>query len=1208
MEEVEEELHLTGTSKRSLPSWIKENIKMKECCFYVEGEREGICGCGYEKKNHTGEAIKPEAFMGGRWDKNRHVREVPTDAFGDITFGNRQKPAKYIRVSSETSPEILYELMTEHWKLKPPNLLISVTGGAKNFKMKAHLKKKFHRGLIKVAKTTGAWILTGGTHTGVMKHVGMAVRDYTHNSNSVEGQIVAIGMATWGVIHKRQDLINPEDNFPAHYNLEESGQDQLPCLDVNHSHFLLVDDGTHGRYGGEIDLRGRLEKLISEKPLENRDSRLKIPVVCVVLNGGPGTLETIYNSMMNSTPCVILKGSGRLADVIAELAGFPLSQVTLDLIHQVMKKFFGEDYESSFKEINGWANKIKYIIEKEQLRTVFSIDEDLDVAILKSFLKASQSSDSVDKQNREKQLELALAWNRVDIAESEIFKDESQWKSSDLHQTMFSALVDHKAEFVHLLLENGVSISQFLKDQDTLCELYSNMPDCLFKRKLTKPGDQLTLNRVSAEVRHLLGNFTHPLYSAETRTPRNDTCVTMTCKGHHQKSLEEFSLLNPNRDLFLWSVLQNKGELADIAWEECNDCIAAALAASKILKKLAMEGGDHWEEAESMRELATHYEKQAIGVFNECHSRDEQRAQELLTRVSTSWGGVTCLRLAWEADDKSFIAHSGVQALLTQIWCGELAVDNPHWKILLCMLFFPLIYTGFLAFRQDEAMRKEAEQNEKKQQGNYTVHDDTDGKPKPHNCASSQESLNHPLHPLNCWMRLKGLFTCPQVKFYGNIASYFGFLWLFAVVLMMDFQKYPSWRELLLYVWLISLVCEEVRQLFHNAGEFDIQRKAKMYIKDLWNILDVISILLFITGLACRLQNSETVFYVGKVILCIDFISFCLRLMAIFTISRTLGPKIIIVRRMMMDLFFFMFLLSIWVVAYGVATQGILIDNEERFKWIVRGAFYDPYLIIFGNLPDSIDNTQFSMDSCTVDATDPLKAKCPVLNEDNTPVFPEWLTIIMLCVYLLFANILLLNLLIAIFNYTFTEVQDNTDIIWKLQRNELIREYYSRPALPPPFILLSHLYILVKRVCLQNSPDKNSEFRQKLTPEKEKNLLSWESSMKENYLALQRQNRNQSVEHRIQDTAEKVGIISELLEQDHEYGSDGMAKRLAQLEEQVSQSNQALRWIMDTLKSQGYKSKQDTPLMSYELKGRVSDLKESDEQEPEEKTHHFNAC
>lgn len=38
--------------------------------------------------------------------------------------------------------------------------------------------------------------------------------------------------------------------------------------------------------------------------------------------------------------------------------------------------------------------------------------------------------------------------------------------------------------------------------------------------------------------------------------------------------------------------------------------------------------------------------------------------------------------------------------------------------------------------------------------------------------------------------------------------------------------------------------------------------------------------------------------YPGRVILSVDFIMFCLRLMHIFTISKTLGPKIIIVKRM----------------------------------------------------------------------------------------------------------------------------------------------------------------------------------------------------------------------------------------------------------------------------------------------------------------------
>lgn len=57
---------------------------------------------------------------------------------------------------------------------------------------------------------TGAWILTGGTNTGVMKHVGRAVRDYNLSSNAVEGQIVTIGVATWGIIHNRQALVHQD--------------------------------------------------------------------------------------------------------------------------------------------------------------------------------------------------------------------------------------------------------------------------------------------------------------------------------------------------------------------------------------------------------------------------------------------------------------------------------------------------------------------------------------------------------------------------------------------------------------------------------------------------------------------------------------------------------------------------------------------------------------------------------------------------------------------------------------------------------------------------------------------------------------------------------------------------------------------------------------------------------------------------------------
>lgn len=64
--------------------------------------------------------------------------------------------------------------------------------------------------------------------------------------------------------------------------------------------------------------------------------------------------------MLNGTPCVILEGSGRIADVIAQVAGIPVTRVTISVIHQLMKKFFGQEYES-FPDLKiiEWTKKVK---------------------------------------------------------------------------------------------------------------------------------------------------------------------------------------------------------------------------------------------------------------------------------------------------------------------------------------------------------------------------------------------------------------------------------------------------------------------------------------------------------------------------------------------------------------------------------------------------------------------------------------------------------------------------------------------------------------------------------------------------------------------------------------------------------------------------------------------------------------------------------
>ncbi len=79
-------------------------------------------------------------------------------------------------------------------------------------------------------------------------------------------------------------------------------------LDPNHSHFVLVDDAKHD-FRGEVLFRSELERKLIEKD--------NIPIVVLVIGGGPGTAEFVYEAVKKSTPCVFLDTSGELASVFS---------------------------------------------------------------------------------------------------------------------------------------------------------------------------------------------------------------------------------------------------------------------------------------------------------------------------------------------------------------------------------------------------------------------------------------------------------------------------------------------------------------------------------------------------------------------------------------------------------------------------------------------------------------------------------------------------------------------------------------------------------------------------------------------------------------------------------------------------------------------------------------------------------------------------
>lgn len=71
----------------------------------------------------------------------------------------------------------------------------------------------------------------------------------------------------------------------------------------------------------------------------------------------------------------------------------------------------------------------------------------------------------------------------------------------------------------------------------------------------------------------------------------------------------------------------------------------------------------------------------------------------------------------------------------------------------------------------------------------------------------------------------------------------------------------------------------------------------------------------------------------------------------------------------MKDVFFFLFFLSVWLIAYGVATQALLHPNDPRIDWVFRRALYRPYLHIFGQIPlEEIDGNITETFICVPDS------------------------------------------------------------------------------------------------------------------------------------------------------------------------------------------------------------------------------------------------
>jgi transient receptor potential cation channel subfamily M protein 8 len=327
-----------------------------------------------------------------------------------------------------------------------------------------------------------AWVTTGGTNNGCMKLVGEAFR---LNSLSVDPDklVPLLGIANWCTVENHEFLKNKLGE-EIEYELvkkTDSKKRKAALLDPNHSHFVLVDNAFY-LFGSEIDFRTELEAEIAHF--------YQIPIVVLVVGGGWRTVNTILESLKKKTPCVILESSGECANVLTYAINRwdkyqeksrketeVLSENELILKYtEDLKKEIEESHPNQKKDIVDLVIKFIFEILKPENRKYLTVCKpindkaEIDVAILNARIELNQS-----KQDKTMQpIDMALNWNRIDIARSNNLLESVKDDNNKLNDLMYQAILNDRVEFVKMFIENNFPFKNFASWK-ILLRLYKNV-------------------------------------------------------------------------------------------------------------------------------------------------------------------------------------------------------------------------------------------------------------------------------------------------------------------------------------------------------------------------------------------------------------------------------------------------------------------------------------------------------------------------------------------------------------------------------------------------------------------------------------------------------------------------------------------------------------------------------------------------------------
>ncbi|CAF1320961.1 unnamed protein product, partial [Rotaria sordida] len=896
------------------------------------------------------------------------------------------------------------------------------------------------------------------------------------------------------------------------------------------------------------------------------------PMVCTLAGGTPGTIERVYRKIHNDVPIVILTGTGSATDIIAfayeEICAKIEKEHEDTYLKVELARRILDDYPL-LRNNNVKRNEIRDFIlsivllvkkkEQENRKLLTFVDINNAIASLNDFhkfilLALFQSQKAVSgtkltaqlKQN----LSLTLNWNLPDLALSEIFQRNDNMKYTIQPSLFDEAILGKKLEsFVDLFLDRDFVLHRYLKS-DKLIELFNNANDKEFftttsiEGILGETGDEDEVRKEFVEQG--LNTIVKRLTDISQFFSKHEMdCNAMgiyfgdkSDKGVQQQRMraEKKAL----RHLIIYAVLMNRRQLAKILWKRSSEPIALALLCYMMFNKLAPYCHESYQRT-LIEKQAKEFSDCALGVLDKAFNEDNIRAFEMLDEKHADWNNMATIELAYNADNKAFVAHAACQKWVTRQFYGEITPRELTWGLFKCsdslkiissaILIFPMwFWINFSPIGQAPPSPKKrsdlpSNANKGSEPGsnvnkakrlarqvdevniregvcislitlilcfinpiNFISMDKNGLLQRLRRCFGSGKSKMQKATPkasdpdekdMSHFEEIHVLWSAPITKFYTNFVAYIIFLFFFTLAVM-----WPSCGNLLLdcIVWLCaaSIAFENARVAYEK---YCSQSSLPFHQAVFEVIVQTIFLALYLGVRIIGLWNFGTCHILSaKAILGLGLIYYYYRLLIIYLpISPKLGPMMIRLQRMIMDDFFtFLQLFVIFMISSGVAITAVLYPHHPlNLDLFTRTFVFRGLMALFSG---DMGDLKKQENPCTLNATTSTEKAyaCLRLSQglsfsyDNLNVYqrygistprcnqPSWIAWVLLIQYFFLAKRFLTSLLTAMFGLTGARVQSQSEQIWLYNRYEIVLEYAKRPCLPPPFVLISYIIMLIQ--------------------------------------------------------------------------------------------------------------------------------------------------